>query len=555
MYDYILRDATVVDGTGRPGFPGDVAVRDGRVVAMGRVAGPARREIRVDGRVVCPGFIDIHSHSDLSLPELPTADSKVMQGVTTEVVGNCGFTLAPTRKEQLGALRDYLSNTVAVKGGDLDLAWTTLGQFMDWLQARGISVNVATLVGQGTLRVAVMGFAEGPPDESQLRLMKEMLTRELAWGAFGISAGLPYIPDAFTTPGELVELCRLVRQAGGITSVHLRDEGAHWEESLREVVQVVRETGVSLEISHLKAEGRRSWGKGEERLKHLRALRREGLPIDADQYPYTAFGSGLQDLVPPWVRARGVEEMARLLKEPAVRERVKAQIYGVQPAEPRWEPPVLDLRWRDVIVSHVRSEKNSDLQGRTLQEIADARGQDPADVVMDLLVEERAHVKMVVQAMQEEDVRTILADPDILVASDGRATSPRGPDPGSRPHPRYYGTFPRVLASYVREQGLLSMEAAIRKMTWLPARKLGLQDRGVIAPGCAADLCVFDPDRIQDHATFQDPHRFPAGIDYVFVNGVPVVEEGSHTGARPGRVLRRPEERVKTLSCCKGPAG
>lgn len=537
MYDLVLRDATVVDGTGRPGFPGDVAVCDGRIVAMGRVAGTARREIRVDGRVVCPGFIDIHSHSDLSLPQLPTADSKVMQGVTTEVVGNCGFTLAPTRPEQVDALRDYLSNTVAVRGGDVDLAWATLGQFMEWLQGRGISVNVATLVGQGTLRVAVMGFAEGAPDDGQLRLMKEMLQRELEWGAFGISVGLAYVPDAFTTAGELVELCRLVRDAGGMMSVHLRDEGVHWEEALDEVVRVVRETGVSLEISHLKAEGRRSWGKGGERLKRLRALRGQGLPIDADQYPYTAFGAALQELVPPWLRARGVGEMTELLADPAVREKVKLQMAGREPAGPGWEPPLLDLHWEDIVISHVRSEKNAALPGCSLQEIAEERGADPAEVVMDLLVEERAHVKMVVHAMAEEDVRTILAAPDVLVASDGRAVAP---DAVSRPHPRYYGTFPRVLGLYVREERLLPMELAVRKMTCLPARKLGLPDRGVIAPGCAADLCVFDPARVRDCATFREPHRFATGIDYVFVNGVPVVEEGSHTGARPGRVLRRP---------------
>lgn len=537
MYDLVLRHATVVDGTGRPGFPGDVAVCDGRIVAVGKVAGTARREIRVDGRVVCPGFIDIHSHSDLSLPQLPTADSKVMQGVTTEVVGNCGFTLAPTRREQVDALRDYLSNTVAVRGGDVELAWATLGQFMEWLQGRGISVNVATLVGQGTLKVAAMGFAEAAPDDGQLRLMKEMLQRELEWGAFGISVGLAYIPDAFTTPGELVELCRLVRDAGGMMSVHLRDEGVHWEEALGEVVQVVRETGVSLEISHLKAEGRRSWGKGEERLKRLRALRGQGLPIDADQYPYTAFGAALQELVPPWLRARGVGEMTELLADPAVREKVKRQMAGREPAEPGWEPPLLDLQWEDIVISHVRSEKNAALPGRSVQEIAEERGVDPAEVVMDLLMEERAHVKMVVHAMAEEDVRTILADPDVLVASDGRAVAP---DAVSRPHPRYYGTFPRVLGRYVGEERLLPMELAVRKMTYLPARKLGLPDRGVITPGSAADLCVFDPARVRDCATFREPHRFATGIDYVFVNGVPVVEEGSHTGARPGRVLRRP---------------
>lgn len=539
MYDLILRGGTVVDGTGRPGRAGDVAISGGVIAAEGKVEGPARRVLPVEGMVVCPGFIDIHSHSDLSLPDLPTADSKVRQGVTTEVVGNCGFTLAPTRTEQLGALRDYLSNTIVVKGGPLELPWATLAQFMDWLGRQGLSVNVAALVGQGTLRVAVMGFSGRPPDEAQLDLMRQMLSRELAWGAFGMSTGLAYVPDAFTTTGELVALSHLVREAGGILSVHLRDEGILWEEAVREVVTVVRETGVSLQISHLKAEGRRSWGRARERLAYLRRLREEGLPVDADQYPYTAFGSGLQDLVPPWVRARGVERMAALLAQPAVREKVKAQMKGSEPADPGWQAPLLDLEWADIRISHVGSQRNAHLQGLTLEEIGGLKGKEPADVVLDLLVEERAHVKMVARAMQEDDVRAILADPEVMVASDGRAASPDGPDPGSRPHPRYYGTFPRVLGRYVRDEGVLTLEGAIRKMTYLPARKLGLPDRGVIAPGCTADLCVFDPSRVADRATFDDPHRFPEGIRYVFVNGVPVVEEGFHTGARPGHILRR----------------
>ncbi|MEW6399059.1 MAG: D-aminoacylase [Bacillota bacterium] len=539
MYDIVLRGGTVVDGTGRPGRGGDVAVSGGAIVAVGRVGGPARRVLPVDGMVVCPGFIDIHSHSDLSLPELPTADSKVRQGVTTEVVGNCGFTLAPTTTGRLAALRDYLSNTIAARDGHLELPWTTLAGFMDWLEARGVSVNVATLVGQGTLRVAVMGFSPGPPDEAQLDTMRQMLSRELASGAFGISVGLAYVPDAFTTPGELVALCRLVREAGGILSVHLRDEGIHWEDALREVVGVVRQTGVSLQVSHLKAEGRRSWGRAGERLACLHRLREEGLPVDADQYPYTAFGSGLQDLIPPWVRTEGVEHMAALLARPEVRERVRAQTYGAEPAPAGWEPPLLDLDWADIRISHVGSARNAHLQGLSLAEIGSRKGQDPAYAVMELLVEERAHVKMVARAMQEEDVRMILADPEVMVASDGRAASPDGPDPGSRPHPRYYGTFPRVLGRYVREEGVLTPEAAIRKMTYLPARKLGLPDRGVLAPGYAADLCVFDPLCVADRATFEDPHRFPEGIWYVLVNGVLVVEQGVHTGARPGHILRR----------------
>lgn len=545
MYDLVLRGGTLVDGNGGPVVLGDLAVRGGYIAACGVVDGPARQELDVGGLIVCPGFIDIHSHSDLSLPDLPTADSKVRQGVTTEVVGNCGFTLAPVSAEHLGALRDYLSNTVAVKGqGNMDLPWGSLGEYMDWLEQRGLSVNVATLVGQGTLRVAAMGFAEGTPDALQMEHMKKLLERELAWGAFGISAGLAYVPDCFSTREELVELGRMVREAGGMFSVHLRQEGVGVFSALEEVVEVVRETGVSLQVSHLKAEGRRTWGRAADLLAYLRGLREEGLPVDADQYPYRAFGSGLQDLVPPWVRAQGVETMARLLHDPLVRERVKAEMSGRPGPETGWQPPLLDLRWEDIRISHVRSEKNSPLQGMTLEQIGCLRGVDPAEAVLDLLCEEKAHVKMVAFAMDERDVRTILADPEVMVASDGRAAAPDGPDPHARPHPRYYGTFPRVLGRYVREEGLLTLEQAIRKMTYLPARKLCLPDRGRLAPGMVADICVFDADRVVDVATFDDPHRFPEGVVHVLVNGVAVVREGSHTGARPGRVLRRPHPRA-----------
>lgn len=524
--DLLIRAGTVVDGTGAPGRPADVAIRGDRIAVVGRLE-EWRGEVEVDasGLAVAPGFIDMHSHSDLALLVNPNAESKLRQGVTTEVTGMCGFSPAPARGEGKDAIREMFGQW----GREVEWTWGGFGEYLEALRSRPASVNVFPVVGHGIIRAGVMGEDDRPPVGQELEAMREAVREAMEEGARGLSTGLVYAPGMFAKTDEVAALAREIAPFGGIYFSHIRGEADGLLSSIAEAVEVGRQAGVPVQIAHLKRDGRRNWGKAGEALAALERARQEGVEVSYDVYPYTAWNTGLGQMLPAWVREGGLEAMLGRLRDPATRERIAEELAAAAEGDPG--------RWGLRMIAAVETEANRRLQGMTLAGVAEGRGAPPELVVMDLLVEEGGHVSMVGFGMDERDVKEIIAHPIGMIGSDAAAVAPYGTLGLGHPHPRSYGTFPRVLGHYVREEKALSLEAAVAKMTGRPAEKLGLKDRGRVAPGMAADVVVFDPRAIADRATYQGPQQYPAGIHYVIVNGVVELEGEEHQGRHPGRVL------------------
>jgi N-acyl-D-amino-acid deacylase len=528
--DLKIAGGSVVDGTGAPGRAADVGIRDDRVVALGDLSRePAGRTLEARGLTVCPGFIDMHSHSDWRLWANRRAESKVRQGVTTEVVGNCGFSPAPVSPEFRGEMPGF----ALFLAPGMDFSWEGVGDYLRRYEAEGVAVNVVQLVGHGTLRVAAMGFARRPPTAREQARMEGLMAEAMGQGAWGLSTGLIYAPGSYAATEEIIAVARRAGEAGGFYASHIRGEGATLLPAVREAIRVGREGGLPVQVSHVKAAGRPHWGRVPEALALIDAARAEGLDVMGDAYPYTASSTTMRTLLPDWVLDGGVEAMLGRLADPAARERIRAETGTA-------EAGLLGrgLAWEDIMVAF--SPSDPEASGRRLPEVARARGQSPVDAVMDLVLQDRGKGYVILFQLDEEDLRRALGHPWVMVGSDGSALAATGPLAEGKPHPRSYGTFPRVLARYVREQGLLTLEAALHKMTGLPARRLGLADRGVLRPGARADVVVLDPARVADLATYAEPHRYAAGVPWVLVNGRVVVDRGEHTGALPGRVLPRP---------------
>ena len=527
MDDIVIRGGQVVDGSGAPGRVADVVIRDGRVAAIepGHV-GPARRVIDARGRVVSPGFVDVKTHSDWTLPLNPRAESKVRQGVTTEVIGHCGFSVAPVLPGRVELLRDYLAPSAPW----LPFRETTFAEYMDAFPAT--SVNTVMLVGHNTLRLMAMGMANRPPTADEMTLMRRMLEEALAAGALGLSSGLFTAPGCFAGAEEMVSLAHVLRRYGASYATHVRDEARRVFEAVREAIAIAQTCGVHVEIVHLKLSGTDGWGGAARLLAEIEAARQRGVPVDCDQYPYTTASNPLRNLLPTWVQEGGVDAMLARLGRPDARARAREDIaadgLGSWGRIPSWDA----VR---VAVSPHRPE----CEGRTLGDIARSRSFDGVDAVCDFLIADRGATRVLIASMAEEDVRELLRSPMVLVGSDGYAVAPYGVTGQGKPHPRCYGTFPRVLGQYVRELRLLTLPQAIHKMTGGPAAAIGLVARGLLRAGYRADVTVFDPETIAERATFDEPHQYPVGIVTVIVNGVPVVDGGEHTGALPGQVLRR----------------
>ena len=519
MFDIIIKGGRVVDGSGNPWYRADVAVTKGRIAAIGRLGSDARRIIDARGLVVAPGFIDTHSHSDLMLIAEPEARQKIMQGVTTEVIGQDGLGEAPLRDDVVDDWRRYLSG---LNGDpDIDWNWRSFAEYHDRLEAARPATNVVSLVGHGNLRLLAMGMEDRPPTIQELEEMKGLLEDAMRQGAFGLSTGLIYPPCVYADTEELVELCRVAAAYGGLFVVHMRNEGDRLLESIDEVVAVGREADIPVHISHFKASGERNWGKVAEALEKLELARMEGIDLTVDQYPYVAGSTFLSSLLPVWVHEGGTEQMLRRLRDKAMRRKITAEMMEGGRGK--------DWGWSNILVTSVRTEANKRFEGMTLKEIAKAREQTPVEAIYDLVLEEENAVTMVSFSMSEDDIRTVMRSPLQMVCTDGIVLG--------KPHPRAYGSFPRIIGRYVRD-GVLRLEEAVRKMTSMPAQTFGLLDRGLLRPGMCADISVFDPDTVIDKATYQDPHQFPEGIEYVIVNGKVTVEGGEHTGARAGQVLR-----------------
>jgi N-acyl-D-aspartate/D-glutamate deacylase len=529
-YDLLLRNGKIVDGSGNPWFYGDVAVRGDHIVAVGRVP-PAKalREIDARGLVVAPGFIDMHSHSDLLLLEDGQAQSKVRQGVTTEVLGE--GTSAGPRTGKLTPGR-------AAPGGK-EVTWTTLGGYFDALQRAGVSVNVASYVGLDNLWQAVLGESHQRPSAEQREQMKSILEEGLRDGAFGLSTMLAMPPGALATTDDLVELCRVVARHGGLYSSHIRNEGSEVLAAVREAIAIGERAGVPVDIIHLKIADQKLWGRMGEVVALIEAARDRGVNVQANVYPYTRGNNDLASIIPPWAHEGGRGKMLERLADPQQRRRLKEDIRG---GIPGWynHYTAVGGDWSRMLVSGKGA-----YAGLTMDRIiaARVRGKEPApdalDVLFDILVEEGGSVPTVYAHHTEEDMRRALTQPWCSIGSDGSAYAIEGPLRRGHPHPRNFGTFPRVLGRYVRELKVLRLEDAVRKMTSLNAAKLGIPDRGLLRAGNFADVTIFDPEGVIDRATYADPFQYSAGIEYVIVNGQVVLERGKHTGARPGRCLRR----------------
>lgn len=530
--DIAIRDGYIVDGTGNPWFEGDVGVDGDRVVEMGHIeSSEAERIIDARGLVVAPGFIDPHTHADQTLLTNGRAESYLHQGVTTLVVGNCGFSMAPATSAHKEDLKKYVQPFVL---GELSWNWDSLAEFLAELERVGLSPNVASLVGHGTVRLAVMGFQNRPPNLAELEEMKALVAASMAEGALGLSSGLGYPPGVFTKTEELIELCEVLRPYNGLYVTHMRQTRGRppaYQEAvapLEEAIEIGEKAGVPLHILHLAssmASAKALWGRQrEEVLARIDAARARGLDVTADIYPYVAGASYLASVLPQWLHELGSGGLLKSLAKDEVRERLKRQ---------------LDLAWDQYYFSYSPRGKNRAVEGRSIREIAETRQTHPVDALCDLLLEEEGGGTYVSFWGQEQDVRTLMRHPAVMIGSDGWSLAPYGPLGVGRPHPRCYGTYPRVLGKYVREEGVLTLEDAVRKMTSLPAQRFGIWDRGLLRRGMRADITVFDPHKTIDKATFDAPHQYPEGIVWVLVNGEVVIEEGDHTGALPGRVLRR----------------
>jgi N-acyl-D-amino-acid deacylase len=527
-YDILIRGGTLYDGSGGAGVAGDLAIADGRIAAIGpALKDSAGKVIDASGLAVAPGFIDIKTHSDFTLPINPKAESKVRQGVTTEIIGHCGFSVAPALPGKVALLKDYLSPSAPW----LPFKETTFPQYLDTFPAT--AVNAGMLVGHNTLRLMVMGMDDRAPSDADMNMMVALLEDGLAAGALGLSSGLFTPPGCYAQPAEMIAFGYVLKKHNAGYFTHLRDESNKVLEALAEAIDVAAQCGVHVEIVHFKCSGTDNWGKARAALDMIAQAKARGLDVDCDSYPYAAGSNPLKNLLPPWVQAGGVEAMLARLPQKETRERLRSDIardglnnWGRIPS------------WDCVQISI--SPHLPQYQGRTIGALAEAQGIDPIDAFCQYLVEDQGATRVLVTSISEDDITDIVRSCAALVGSDGNCVATYGTVSQGMPHPRFYGTFPRIIDHYVREKAVLPLEAAIHKMTGATARALKLKDRGLLRQGYRADVTIFDPADFRDQATYHDPHQYPTGArTSVIVNGTLVVENATHTGALPGRVLRR----------------
>jgi N-acyl-D-aspartate/D-glutamate deacylase len=532
MEDIIIRGGTIIDGSGAPSYRGDIAIRDGRITAIGMLKDrSAKQVIDADGLMVAPGFIDMHSHDDLHVLENKYMDAKIRQGVTTTVLGNCGFALYPVMPETKKLFYEYATGLFGTpeKG---DLGYADLEQFFADIRRVGSAINVASLAAHGVLRIAVMGYDNRKPTEAEMARMKELLRQSMRSGAVGMSFGLIYAPGAYADTAELIELSKVVGEEGGFIASHMRSESGMLLDAIEEMITIAREARVPLEISHLKAVGTPNFGKGKEALRRIAAAKREGIDVTFDQYPYHAGSTTATTLLPPWALEGGIESMLRRLRDEETRRRIKADMINGIPNSP-WENMADLIGWENIMVCSVQTAENKKYEGSNIKDIAEQLNMDPYDVFFRLLDEEDGRIILVMFQQDMNDMETIMTDDLQMFGSDGI------PLRGKKAHPRLYGTYPRVLGTYVRERNLLTLERAVYKMTYLPAHRLGLLDRGLLRPGMMADITIFDMEQVNDLATYTNPEVYPSGIEAVLVNGVVVLRQGTFTGEFPGQPLRR----------------
>ncbi|MDQ2843792.1 MAG: D-aminoacylase [Acidobacteriota bacterium] len=527
--DLIIRNGHIIDGTGSPWYSGDLGISMGRIVRIGLLGNQrAKRVIDVHGLTVAPGFIDMLGQSEISMLVDPHVPSKIFQGITTEITGE-GSSVAPTTPKLLA------EDGPAFEHYGIDAHWTSLDEYFHQLELHGMGINLASYVGATQVRRVVLGEIDRAPSAAELERMKALVREAMQQGAMGLSTSLQYAPAPYATTGELIALASEAAKLGGIYATHMRSEGDAIDSALDEAFRIGREALIPVEIWHLKVAGKQNWGRMPEVVDRIEAARRQGIDVEADTYAYTAWFNSFSAFVPPWVHDGGAASMVARLRDLATRTRIRNQMLSDRSG---WDNEWLEVPGpQAILVSVVTNAKLLPLQGKTIAQIAKAQGKDPIDAIFDLLIEDPG-ISVAVFGMSEQDVSYALKQPWVSVDNDSQGTSPEGVLGREHPHPRAYATFPHILRKYVREEKLLTLQDAIRKFSALPAQRMRLADRGVLKTGMWADVVIFDPASIRDVATFEKPNQLSVGMEYVLVNGIPVIEQGKMTQALPGKVLR-----------------
>jgi len=537
--DMLIKNGLVFDGTGDEPFKADIGISSDKILFVNRkVKVKADSIIDAKNMSVAPGLIDTHSHSEFTLLADARAEGKVCQGITTEINGNCGLSAAPLYGEALH------QREADIKDFGIRERWSTFHEYFRVLKKRGIAVNFATLAGHGNIRASVIGYEDKLLDDIELKKLKTLLKKAISEGASGLSTGLIYPPGVYSETEELIELCKFLSHAFnpssppfskglkgcfGIYTTHMRSEGDKLIESIEETIRIGKEAGIKVHISHIKTSGKENWHKVGRVISLMEESRKEGVSLTCDAYPYTASSTDLDTVLPAWVYSGGREGELKRLKNSRIREKIKKQILDAHP---------LKNYWKKIFISSVSTEKNRWMEGRSLHSIAGIKGKEPVEILFDILIEERLMVSAIFASMHEGNLKQFLSLPYCMIGSDSAARSFSGPTYRGKPHPRGFGSFPRFLGKYIRDENLMSMSKGIHKITSLPAQTFGIHQRGIIRKGAYADLVIFDHEKIIDRATFKNPFLKPEGIRYVFINGVPALWEGHLTGSKSGKILR-----------------
>ena len=531
-YELIIKNGFIVDGSGNPWYKADIGIKNGKIMAIGCCIDEKDGDHIINAKdlIICPGFIDIHNHSDKNILARPFCKSNIMQGITTIVTGNCGLTMAPINQKYLSDLQEYFVSSL-IENYDYGWEWNSFGDYFRKVEKKPIAVNLAPLVGHGTIRVAVKGFSQKPVTKEEMEKMKFLLKQSLQEGAFGMSTGLVYPPGCYSTTAELVELCDELKSFRRVYASHIRNEGRDLVESVQEAIEIGRKNNITVQISHHKAKGKSNWGKVRHTLKIMEQERSKGLEIGCDVYPYLAGATTITTILPSWVLEGGISKMLERLKNNEQRKRIKRDYIEDNIKDGN------DLRDAGLEGIFIASSKDQRYEGMSIGEIIKKKKRlnEPLDAMFDLILELEGNASVHKFIMDEEDMRFVLTHPLSAIATDssGVDLSSKG-----KPHPRAYGTFPRVLGRYVREERIIRLEEAIRKMTYYPASIMRIRERGLLQQGYWADIVIFDPDKITDCSTYQDPHQYPLGIHYVLVNGKIAVDKGNLAQEGYGKVLR-----------------
>ncbi len=524
--DIVIKGGLIYDGLGGEAVTADIGIKADLILEIGEIAASrGKNVIRAKNLAVCPGFIDAHDHTGVQLLANPRAESSIRQGITTLVSGNCGSSPFPVADETYEEMKANLKEIYQI-----DLTWRDIHGFFSRIEDQGTALNYSSLVGHGAIRGSAMGLNDRPPEADELAKMKAMVAENMKGGALGLSTGLIYPPGSYAESDEIEELCRVASGLGGVYATHMRNEGDNLIESLDETINVARKTGIRVQVAHFKIAGERNWGKIDEALAKVEEAAKEGISIFCDRYPYIAGATGLSSHFPLWARQGTTEEFLARLKDPTLESRLRAHIAEQEEYLGSWDK---------VVITSVVTEGNRQFEGKSVLKGAEETGKGPFEFMRNILIEEKNRVGRVAFSMSEENLQRILAHPLVGVGTDGSAIAPYGVLDRGKPHPRLYGTFPRVLGKYVREEKLVPLPEMVKKMTSIPAQKFGFTGRGILEKGNYADIVIFDEDTVIDVATWTDPHRYPEGIEVVIVNGEIVIEHGKHTGNLPGRILRK----------------